>query len=61
MRGKNEQQLDVFSHVSPEERVPQDHPLRPLRVMTDVLRKVRRRGILKVGWVFTFAAYNQSC
>jgi hypothetical protein len=61
MRGKNEQQLDVFSHVSPEERVPQDHPLRPLRVMTDVLRKVRRRGIFKVGWVFTFAAYNQSC
>src|SRR6059058_3293622 len=35
MRGKDEQQLDVFSYVSPEQRVPQDHPLRPLRVMTD--------------------------
>src|SRR2546423_9849437 len=35
MRGNDEQQLDMFSYISPEERVPQDHPLRPLRVMTD--------------------------
>ena len=35
MRGKDEQQLDVFSYLSPEQRVPQDHPLRPLRVMVD--------------------------
>ena len=35
MRGKDEQQLDVFSYINPEQRVPQDHPLRPLRVMTD--------------------------
>src|SRR6266702_4332548 len=35
MRGNDEQQLDVFSYISPEERVPQDHPLRPLRFMTD--------------------------
>jgi transposase len=35
MRGKDEQQLDVFSYVSPEQRVPQDHPLRRLRAMTD--------------------------
>ena len=35
MRGKDEQQLDVFSYISPEQRVPQDHPLRMLRVMTD--------------------------
>ncbi len=35
MRGKDEQQLDVLSYGSPEQRVPQDHPLRPLRVMTD--------------------------
>jgi transposase len=35
MRGKDEQQLDVFSYVSPEQRVPQDHPLRRLRGMTD--------------------------
>jgi transposase len=44
MRGKDEQQLDVFSYVSPEQRVPQDHPLRPLRVMTDeALRALQPR------------------
>jgi transposase len=32
---KNEKQLDVFSYISPEQRVPQDHPLRSLRAMTD--------------------------
>src|ERR1700747_109524 len=35
MRGKDEQQLDVFSYVSPEQRVPQEHPLRSLRAMID--------------------------
>jgi transposase len=35
MRGKDEQQLDVFSYVSAEQRIPQDHPLRPLRAMAD--------------------------
>src|SRR6266849_2916849 len=35
MRGKDEQQLDVFSYISPEQRVPQDHPLRSLRAMAD--------------------------
>ena len=25
----------MFSYISPEQRVPQDHPLRPLRPMTD--------------------------
>jgi Transposase domain (DUF772)/Transposase DDE domain len=44
MRGKDEQQLDVFSYVSPEQRVPQDHPSRPLRVMTDeALRELQPR------------------
>ena len=44
MRGQDEQQLDVFSYVSPEQRVPQDHPLRPLRVMTDeALRDLQPR------------------
>jgi transposase len=40
MRGKDEQQLDVFSYISPEQRVPHDHPLRPLRVMTDEALRV---------------------
>jgi hypothetical protein len=34
MRGKDEQQLDVFSYISTEQRVRQDHPLRSLRAMT---------------------------
>jgi transposase len=44
MRGKDEQQLDVFSYVSPEQRVPQDHPLCSLRAMTDeALRDLQPR------------------
>ena len=44
MRGKDEQQLDVFRYISPEQRVPQDHPLRPLRVMVDeALRGLQTR------------------
>jgi hypothetical protein len=35
MRGDDEQQLDVFSYVSPEQRIPADHPLRPVRAMAD--------------------------
>jgi transposase len=35
MRGEDEQQMGVFSYVSPEQRIPQDHPLRPLRAMAD--------------------------
>jgi transposase len=42
MRGKDEQQLDVFSYINPEQRVPQEHPLRPLRVMTDEARQQLR-------------------
>ena len=44
MRGRDNQQLDVFSYVSPEQRVPQDHPLRSLRAMTDqALRDLQPR------------------
>src|SRR6202051_4533615 len=44
MRGKDEQQLDVFSYINPEQRVPHDHPLRPLRVMTDeAVQQLRTR------------------
>ena len=44
MRGKDDQQLDVFSYVSPEQRVAQDHPLRSLRAMTDeALRDLQPR------------------
>jgi transposase len=35
MRGHDEQQESMFSYISPEKRVPADHPLRGLRVMVD--------------------------
>jgi transposase len=39
MRGHDEQQEGMFSYLSPEKRVPQDHPLRVLRRMVDVALK----------------------
>lgn len=39
MRGDDRQQQAMFSYLSPEQRVPQDHPLRAIRTMVDeVLR-----------------------
>src|SRR5215210_7154445 len=35
MRGDDQQTGWMFSYVSPEERVPTDHPLRAIRQMTD--------------------------
>jgi transposase len=35
MRGEDEQSGHLFSYLSPEQRVPADHPLRPIREMTD--------------------------
>ena len=35
MRGPDEQHADMFSYVIPEARVRPDHPLRPIRRMTD--------------------------
>ncbi len=35
MRGEDIQQQDLFSYGSLEERVPADHPLRPIRAMVD--------------------------
>ena len=35
MRGDDERQDAVFSYLSPEQRVPADHPLRPVRRMMD--------------------------
>ena len=36
MRGKDHQQSDMFSYLSPEERVRRDHPLRAIRAMADL-------------------------
>ena len=35
MRGSDEQTSGMFSYLSPEQRVRQDHPLRAIRRMTD--------------------------
>lgn len=36
-RGDDRQQQGMFSYLSPEERVPPDHPLRIIRTMVDVV------------------------
>ena len=35
MRGTEKNQQSLFSYISPEQRVPKDHPLRPIRKMVD--------------------------
>src|SRR5467141_2611615 len=35
MRGKDHQQIKIFSYLSPETRVRRDHPLRAIRAMVD--------------------------
>lgn len=43
MRGDDEQPDSMFSYVSPEQRVPADHPLRPIRQVVDaILREMSR-------------------
>src|SRR5262249_10564066 len=43
MRGDDQQQSGMFSYVSLEERVPQDHPLRAIRKSVDeVLRSMAK-------------------
>src|SRR5437899_6125785 len=39
MRGEDNKQEAMFSYVSPEKRVPTDHPLRPIRAMVDSILK----------------------
>src|SRR5208282_3726569 len=36
MRGADHQQSGMFSYLSPEKRVPKDHPLRTIRAMVDM-------------------------
>jgi transposase len=44
MRGSEREQGSMFSYVSVEERIPADHPLRPMRGMVDgALKKLSRR------------------
>jgi transposase len=44
MRGDDPQQAAMFSYLSPEERVPKEHPLRTIRVLVDgVLNELSRQ------------------
>jgi transposase len=44
MRGRDTQQSTMFSYLSPEQRVPVDHPLRPIRIMVNrVLAQLNSR------------------
>src|SRR5712672_751128 len=44
MRGDHEQQAGMYSYISPEQRVPADHPLLPIRKMTDeIFKQLSRR------------------
>src|SRR5207244_4635426 len=44
VRGHDEQAAHLFSYVSPEQRVPADHPLRAIRQMTDhILGKLSQK------------------
>src|SRR5262244_739768 len=37
MRGDHDEQADVWSYIPLEQRVPADHPLRPMRAMVDTV------------------------
>ena len=37
MRGDDLQQAGMYSYLSPEQRVPQDHPLRAIRKISDAV------------------------
>src|ERR1700694_729078 len=52
MRGKDTQQSAMFSYLSPEQRVPADHPLRPIRRMVDAALKGLSRsfGRIYIDW-----------
>jgi hypothetical protein len=49
MRGDDERTSHLFSYVSPEKRVPADHPLRAIRAMTERPQAETSRGGLLFG------------
>ena len=50
MRGHDEQTQHMFSYLSPEQRVPADHPLRAVRALTaHALKTMSRRWYAKTG------------
>ncbi len=45
MRGGDQQHSGMFSYVSLEERVPQDHPLRAIRKLVDEILRGHGQGV----------------
>ena len=43
MRGNDATQSAIFSYVSPEQRVPKNHPLRQFRALCDIALKALSR------------------
>ena len=43
MRGHDEQTHHMFSYLSPEQRVPADHPLRAVRALTNAALQTMSR------------------
>jgi len=48
MRGGDRQQGTMWSTISPEQRVPVDHPLRPIREMVNVVLKDMSRSFARI-------------
>ena len=45
MRGDDQQQAGMFSYVSLEDRVPQDHPLRAIRKSVDEILRAMGKDL----------------
>ena len=45
MRGTDAQQSQMFSYLSPEQRVRKDHPLRALRTMVEEVQRGCHRKV----------------
>src|SRR5689334_22561871 len=54
MRGTDTQQSSMFSYLSPEERVPAKHPLRPIRLIVDEALKSLSPGFSRL-----YSAYGR--
>ena len=57
MRGDDNQQERIFSYISPEKRVPTDHPLRPIRKLVDEILKDRANSVRIITFAKTGLSY----